>query len=312
MSAHSRSSSKRSTDRLSSGSSPPSRTTSSRNGDVQIPDMSPLVWITKIQSEFARDKLVGYESERLRRSNFRCSLASSRKRSRPSTSRKAALVIRAQVDLAPLSWRAVQVKQAIEQERRGKVEGVASNEHAVDEVLRKLERLTSMNLLKVLCEGTTDRPVFKALIDQVGPPSNIIFDSVGGSGSLQAGTRSKHVAIGCKEAVMVLDGDVGRHLKKRGKPYTKVATRGTPQTGGVFPIDLRILERYGIENTSRRRCSRNSTSYRSFRLLSPFPSATCPPSNIFRGTVRAGNPPEEIHCEIIRVGAAVAERASLC
>jgi hypothetical protein len=104
-----------------------------------------------------------------------------------------------------------------------------------------------MNLLKVLCEGTTDRQVFKALIDQVGPPSNIIFDSVGGWGGLRAEPDPNTWLVGCKEAVMVLDGDVGRHLKKRGKPYTKVAKEERRKLASL-PIDLRILERYGIEN----------------------------------------------------------------
>jgi hypothetical protein len=46
---------------------------------------------------------------------------------------------------------------------------------------------------------------------------------------------------------MVLDGDEGRHLRKRGKPYTKLAREECRKLSGV-PIDLRILERYGIEN----------------------------------------------------------------
>jgi hypothetical protein len=46
---------------------------------------------------------------------------------------------------------------------------------------------------------------------------------------------------------MVLDGDVGRHWKKRGKPYTKVAKEERLKLASL-PINLRILERYGIEN----------------------------------------------------------------
>jgi hypothetical protein len=215
-----------------------------RKGDVQIPDMSPLNWITKIQSDFAWDKLVTLR-ERALRLELPMLVGLITETLAGIDRKKAASVIRAQVDLAPLSWRAVQVKQAIEQERRAKIE--AAQRTPFDEVLRKLKGSTSMNQLKVLCEGTTDRPVFRALIDQVGPPSNIILDSVGGWANVRAEPDPNKWLLGCKEAVMVLDGDVGRHLKKRGKPYTKVAKEERRKLAN-FPIELRILERYGIEN----------------------------------------------------------------
>ena len=53
--------------------------------------------------------------------------------------------------------------------------------------------------------------------------------------------------LGCREAILVMDGDEGRHLKKRKKPYTKIAKEEKRKLSGLA-IDFRILERYGIEN----------------------------------------------------------------
>lgn len=89
--------------------------------------------------------------------------------------------------------------------------------------------------------------MFRSLIDQAGDGSDIIFGSVGGWGGLRAEPDPNTWLVGCKEAIMVLDGDEGRHLRKRGKPNTKLAKEERRRLSGL-PIDLRILERYGIEN----------------------------------------------------------------
>jgi hypothetical protein len=215
-----------------------------RGGNVHIPDMSPLGWIGKIKSDFAWDKLATLRARALQLElPMVVGLVSGALANTDSA--RAAAVIRRQADLAPPEWRVTQVAQAIEQERTARIE--AAQRTPFDDVIRKLKGSTSMNRLKVLCEGTTDRPVFRSLIDQAGDASDIIFGSVGGWGGLRAEPDPNTWLVGCKEAIMVLDGDEGRHLRKRGKPYTKLAREERRKLSGV-PIDLRILERYGIEN----------------------------------------------------------------
>lgn len=215
-----------------------------RGGNVHIPDTSPLGWIAKIKSDFAWDKLVTLRARALQLElPMLVGLVSGALANIDRA--KAAAVIRRQADLAPPAWRVMQVAQAIEQERTARIE--AAQRTPFDDVLRKLKGSTSMNRLKVLHEGTTDRPVLKSLIDQVGTVPDIIFESVGGWGGLRAEPDPNMWLLGCKEATMVLDGDLGRHLKKRGKPYTKLAREERRKLSGV-PIDLRVLERYGIEN----------------------------------------------------------------
>ncbi len=215
-----------------------------RNGNVHIPDMSPLGWVAKIKSDFAWDKLVTLRARALQLElPMLVGLVSGALANIDRA--KTAAVIRKQADLAPPAWRVAQVAQAIDQERTARIE--AAQRTPFDDVLKKLKGSTSMSRLKVLCEGTTDRPVFRSLIDQAGGSSNIIFGSVGGWGGLRAEPDPNTWLVGCKEAIMVLDGDQGRQLRKHGKPYTKLAREERRKLSGV-PIDLRILERYGIEN----------------------------------------------------------------
>lgn len=220
-----------------------------RNGNVHIPDMSPLGWIAKIKSDFAWDKLVALRARGLKLELPM--LVGIVGGALVSIDRaKAATVIRAQANLAPPEWRVMQVAQAIEQERTARIE--AAQRTPFDDVLKKLKGSTSINRLKVLHEGATDRPVLKSLIDQIEGVPDLIFESVGGWNGLRAEPDPNTWLLGCKEAILVLDGDLGRHLKKRGKPYTKLAKEERKKLAKL-PIDLRVLERYGIENYFPRR-----------------------------------------------------------
>jgi hypothetical protein len=213
-------------------------------GNVNIPDSSPLGWLVKIKSDFAWDKLASLREKALRLElPMLVGLITGALAKIDRT--KTATLIRQQLDIAPQNWRAAQVAQAIEQERAANIE--AAQGTPFDALLAKLKGSTSINRLKVLCEGSTDRPVYRSLIEQVGSVPNIVFGSVGGWGNLRAEPDPNVWLLGCKEAIMVMDGDEGRHLTKRGKPYTKIAKEERKKLSGL-PVDLRILERYGIEN----------------------------------------------------------------
>ena len=61
---------------------------------------------------------------------------------------------------------------------------------------------------------------------------------------------------GCQEAVIVMDGDMGRHLRKSKKPLTQEARKAKRMLRG-YPIRLHVLKRYGIENYfSQRACEK--------------------------------------------------------
>lgn len=97
-----------------------------------------------------------------------------------------------------------------------------------------------------MCEGQSDVPVFKELLSQIPDVPEMEFDFVGGWGGLAA-KDSRYFQQGCNESIVVMDGDLGRKLNKSAKPLTDLAKAQMRRLAGL-PVDLRILERYGIEN----------------------------------------------------------------
>ena len=112
-----------------------------------------------------------------------------------------------------------------------------------------------MIAVKVYTEGPTDRPVFRWLLELTGEHELArTVDYVGGWPNLLSETNPERWLDGCHEAVIVMDGDEGRHLRKRKKPFTKQAKRAKRMFRN-YPITLHVLERYGIENYfSQRAC----------------------------------------------------------
>ncbi len=133
---------------------------------------------------------------------------------------------------------------AVEQERAAKIEKTQKSPFEV--ILAKLKGATSLQRLKLWCEGPTDVPVFKALLAQIPDTPEILFDFVGGWPALVA-KDPETFQHGCKEAIVVMDGDDGRHLGVPGKPLTRMARAQGKRFAGL-PVGLHVLQRYGIEN----------------------------------------------------------------
>ena len=116
-----------------------------------------------------------------------------------------------------------------------------------DTVLRKLKGATSMIHVKVWCEGDTDRPIFHKLLTEGGEHDMAAtLDFVGGWPNFLIKEPERWLD-GCRHAVIILDGDRGRHLTKSGLPYTPEGKRAI-QLCKPHAITLHILQRYGIEN----------------------------------------------------------------
>jgi hypothetical protein len=214
-----------------------------RDADVGFPMDSSLAWLARIRSEFAWKKLVTLREKTLRMGLG--NLAGIVTETLANINRiETASLIRRQVPIAPQSWRAAQQARAMEQEQRARVE--EAQRTPFDAVLRKLKRSTSIKRLKFICEGSTDEPVYKALLAQAPDAQDIIVDNIGGWPNLR-GRDPQNLLLGCKEAILVMDGDLGRHLTKNDKPFTKLA-RHEQQRLARFPIEFHVLERYGIEN----------------------------------------------------------------
>jgi hypothetical protein len=142
-------------------------------------------------------------------------------------------------------WRARQSSFALECEREAQLHAARSQPFA--RVLDLLKVSTSLITLKVYVEGSTDAPVYAQFLTEMGElglAANI--DLVGGWGNLPNRPVDRWLD-GCREAVLIMDGDLGRAFDKPGTPYSSEARKAF----AAFrqrPIHFFVLERYGIEN----------------------------------------------------------------
>jgi hypothetical protein len=214
-----------------------------RLGEAGHPFQSSLGWIVKVKSEFAVPKLAKLRARTLELElpNV-CGLVTETLAKIDRT--QAAQIIRRQIPRAPRGWRQAQQSIAVEQERAAKIE--TTQKSPFEAILTKLKGATSIQRLKLWCEGPTDVPVFKTLLAQVPDTPKILFDFVGGWPGLLA-RDPESFQHGCKEAIVVMDGDQGRRLDKSNKPLTKMAKDQQKKFVGL-PVEIYVLQRYGIEN----------------------------------------------------------------
>jgi hypothetical protein len=214
-----------------------------RAGEAGLAHDSNISWIARIRSEIYWNQLA-----RLREKALRLELpqvAGIITSALVGIDRaRAARLIRSQVSISPPEWRETQRHDALEQERTARIE--QAQRTPFDEVLRKLRKSTSLNKLKLLCEGQTDVPVFKSLLSQTAEGQDVIFDFVGGWEGLRAKEPAAFL-VGAKKAIIVMDGDNGRKLTKPARPLTKMAKLEERRLAKVG-VELYVLQRYGIEN----------------------------------------------------------------
>jgi hypothetical protein len=113
--------------------------------------------------------------------------------------------------------------------------------------LEKLKTSTSLIALKIWVEGKTDLPVYDKLLRDAGETNLADTLDVVGGWPMLSNRPPERWLDGCREAIIIMDGDSGRRLNKRKKPYTTVAKKAFEALHRL-PIKLYVLERYGIEN----------------------------------------------------------------
>jgi len=214
-----------------------------RRGEVPMPNQTPLDWIAKIRADFALPRLIELRERALR---LELSTVTQLLSNTIGTINRRELVrvIRQQLNVAPLNWHRWQLSQAVEQERTAAIE--EGQRTPFDDVIKKLKGATSLNRLKVLCEGSTDIPVFDELVGQAGEVPEIVFGDVGG----WPGLRNKDpdfLLLGSKSVIVIMDGDEGRKLSSPDQPLTDLAQEEQERLAS-HGIELHVLRRYGIEN----------------------------------------------------------------
>jgi hypothetical protein len=215
-----------------------------KDADVGPPGDGPAAWIDRITAAWAWDDLV-----RLRRLTLHHQLVylSDRvtNKLRKLDVARLANTVRVQMRDAPEGWRARQSSFALECDREAQL--LAARSLPFERVLNLLKVSTSLITLKIYVEGSTDVPVYAQFLTEMGEPGLAEhIDLVNGWGNLSNRPVDRWLD-GCREAVLIMDGDRGRVFDKPGAPYSSEARKAF----AAFrqrTIRLFILDRYGIEN----------------------------------------------------------------
>lgn len=215
-----------------------------QTAEVPFPNDSPLDWIGNITQSFAIEDLRRLRRRTLGLALWRVSnlvtsaLAKINKMS-------AAAIIRGQLGEAPEAWRQRLTQEADKLERAARIE--AAQATPFDKIIRRLKGATSMILLKVWCEGPTDRPVFAKLFRELGEQEIAdTLDFVSGWPTALSEHQPDRWLDGCRQAIMILDGDRGR--KRRNPEELSDDARKLQRRFANHPLQLKVLRRYGIEN----------------------------------------------------------------
>lgn len=216
-----------------------------RAGEAPVPDRTTLDWIASITATYAIDDL-----QRLRRRALSLNLWRVTNLITATIAKidknRAAATIEEQLRETPNDTRQHWTQEAAKLRREARIE--AAMQTSFDTVIRKLKGATSMIRIKVWCEGATDRPIFRQLLNEAGEHDlAATLDFVGGWPNLLSEEQPERWLDGCRQGVIIMDGDVGRKLTKKGQPYTNEAKRAY-QRFNPHAITLYVLKKYGIEN----------------------------------------------------------------
>jgi hypothetical protein len=215
-----------------------------RDADVGPPRDGPAAWIEAIHSEWAWDDLA--RLRRLALQNglvYLCDTVTTKLRKLDVA--MLAKTVRAQLVDAPETWRARQSALALECERDGLI--LAAQSLPFDRVLKLLKRSTSLIALKVYVEGSTDSPFYARFLNEIGEQELAEgIDVVGGWPNLLNRPVDRWLD-GCREAVIIMDGDNGRDYGRARLRYSADARLAFRKFRN-HPIHLFVLERYGVEN----------------------------------------------------------------
>jgi len=214
-----------------------------RRGEVPMPNQTPLDWMAKIRADFALPRLIALRERALRLELSTVTQLVSNTIGAINR-RELVRIIRQQLNVTPPNWQRWQLTQALEQERTATIE--EGQRTPFDEVVKKLNGATSLNRLKVFCEGKTDIPVFDGLIGQAGEVPEIVFGDVGGWPGL-LNKEPDFLLLGSKAVIIVMDGDGGRQFSRSDRPLTEAAEEEQSRLAR-HGIELHVLRRYGIEN----------------------------------------------------------------
>jgi hypothetical protein len=223
-----------------------------QRAETSHPFGGPISWITNIKAEFALEKLTKLRAMSLRfelQGNASTITGTMMQIDRKKTAR----IIRNQISMAPVNWQSAQLQLANDQDALVRIEAIQSTPFA--KILNKLQRATSFNRFKLVCEGKTDIPVFRRFLSEIPDIPEVTIIPVGGWPNLPDMPK-EFFLDGCKDVMVVMDGDGGRKYSLKGSKLNPIAKREESRLSGLG-VTLQVLQRYGIENYFTQRALEN-------------------------------------------------------
>ena len=217
------------------------------SGEVDIHFNNPLEWVGGIHEPAVWDTLVNLRRLALQRELHKVASLLTNTLAQISMMR-AAQVMNNQINDAPEAWRASLQRWALEMTRDATIR--AAQGLAFDRVLQRLGNATTLNRFKIWVEGPTDCPSVEELIHKVpgAETLNIAVQPFGGvSTLLNPQWPLEHLADGCRDFAMLLDGDRAYDYTRDGL-VERADVRAFLARLRQDRIEVNVLDRYGLEN----------------------------------------------------------------
>ena len=217
------------------------------SGEVDIHVDNPLEWVGGIREPAVWEKLVTLRRLALQRELDRVASLLTNTLAQINMMR-AAQVMNSQINNAPEAWRPSLRRWALEMTRDATIR--AAQGLAFEGVLQRLGNTTTLNRFKIWVEGPTDCPSVEELIHKVhgAETLNIAVQPFGGlSTLLNPQWPLEHLADGCRDFAMLLDGDRAYDYTRDGL-VERADVRALLARLRQGRIEVKVLERYGLEN----------------------------------------------------------------
>jgi hypothetical protein len=215
-------------------------------GEVELPRMGPLDWIGSIRLPEVWGKLLKLRSRALNLGLSRLVGTVTNAMAKIDEARLASSMA-GQLAQAPRVWRPWQQARAIESRQRSRL----AQARAIDfvTVVTRLRMRSTNKLLKVWCEGVTDLPAMRTLLEKaIGQRDDVVFQPIGGWGELSnQDWPLDRLWDGCLDVVLIADGDNGRDWTRSDRMLSDAGNILMKRLK-VIGVSGFILKRYGIEN----------------------------------------------------------------
>jgi hypothetical protein len=215
-----------------------------RTAELPFPSETELQWISKVRTNRAWNLLAKLRERVLRLELANLSMLMEGTLAEIDKKRVIGLM-QEQLDATPDAWKD-STEQRMHDYERELTFGRAA-QISLDEVLARLGDSVIEYKVKLLCEGSSDKPVFESLFARLGLGAIRVHPINGWPNVLTPNFDVGLFIEGFQHAELVLDGDCGRDWQATGHPLNENA-REVAERLERAGVPVHVLKGYGIES----------------------------------------------------------------